>query len=212
MLTRLKITWKCKLWLLLALVSCSPEVVNYGYGDYYVEIVTALGNNTFLLDRGQTLYDSNQTAKQSFTSGDRVYLYFSYGDALSDPIKVHAASKIFSDTLKRMPEEKISQQANAPVRLESAWTGSRYLNLHLYLEYRSKAHKIALVVDEAQVEESEIHLYLRHDTNGDTPGYPTSIYVSYDLSKALGEPQGDRNLLVHLNTTNYGEKTSTFKY
>ena len=211
MLTRLKITWKYKVWLLLAFVSCSPDTVDYGFGNYYVEIVTALGGNAFLLDTGQTIYDSNQTAEQSFESGDRVYLYFSYGNTFSDPVTVHRAAKIFSDALKPMSEETLSQQANDPLRFESAWIGSHYLNLHLYIEYRSSAHKIALVVDEEQVNDSEIHLYLRHDKNNDAPGYPTSVYASYDLSKVLDEPQGDRDLIVHFNT-NDGNKTCTFKY
>ena len=212
MLIRLKINWKCKLWLLLVLASCSPGVVDYGFGDYYVEFATALENRAFRLDNGHTIYDSNETTEKSFASGDRVYLYFSYGNTLSDPITVHAISKVFSDTLKTMPEETISQQPNDPVRLESAWIGSRYLNLHLYIEYRSKAHRITLVMDEEQVSDSEINLYFRHDTNGDAPGYPTPVYASYDLSKVLGEPQGDRDLRVHFNTTNYGNKTCIFKY
>ena len=209
---RLKINWKCKLWLLLALASCSPDVVDYGFGNYYVEFATALENHAFLLDDGQTIYDSNETAGKSFASGDRVYLYFSYGNTLSDPVTVHAISKIFSDTLKTMPEETIFQQANEPVRLESVWIGSRYLNLHLYIEYRSTAHKITLVADEEQVNDSEVHLYLRHDSKGDAPGYPTTVYASYDLSKVLGEPQGDRDLLVHFNTTTDGNKTCILKY
>ena len=212
MLTRLKINWKCKLWLALALVSCSPDAVDYGFGDYYVEIVTALGDDAFRLDNGQTIYDSNKTAKQSFLFGDRVFLYFSYGNNPSDPIKIHASAKIFSDVLKSMSKANLSQQANEPVRLESAWMGSHYLNLRLYFEYRSQAHKIALSVDEKQVEDAEIHLYFRHDTKNDPPGYPTSVYASFDLSKVLGEPQGDRKVLVHFNTTNYGDKTCTFKY
>ena len=210
--TRLKINWKYKLWLLLALTSCSSDIVDYGYGKYYVEFATALENHAFRLDSGQTIYDSNQTAKQTFAVGDRVFLYFSYGNTLSDPVTIHGSAKIFSDALKSMSEDAISQQANEPVRFQSAWVGSHYLNMHIYIEYRSKAHRVALVVDEEQVDDSEIHLYLRHDKNDDPPGYPSSVYASYDLSKVLGEPQGDRSLIVHFNTTNYGEKISTFKY
>ena len=212
MLTRLKINWKCKLWLVLALVSCSPDAVDYGFGDYYVEIVTALGDNAFRLDKGQTIYDSNETAKQSYSSGDRVYLYFSYGNTPSDPVTIHAAAKIFSDALKSISAETLSQQANDPVRFESAWIGSHYLNLHIYFEYHSQAHKIALAIDEKRVDDAEIHLYFRHDTNNDAPGYLTSLYVSFDLSKVLGQPRGDRDVLVHFNTTNYGDKTCIFKY
>ena len=213
MLTRLKINWKYKVWIFfLALLSCSEKTVDYGFGEYYVEIVTALEDNAFRLDSGQTVYDSNKTAKNSFTSGDRVYLYFSYGNTLSDPITVHGASKIFSDALKTASKETISQQTSDPFYFVSSWIGGNYLNLHLYFEFRSQAHKLSLVVDEKQINDSEIHLYLRHDINGDAPGYPTSVYASFNLSTVLGVPKGERNLFVHFNTTNYGDKIFTFKY
>ncbi|MDR2804790.1 MAG: hypothetical protein LBB85_03985, partial [Dysgonamonadaceae bacterium] len=195
-----------------ALFSCTSEAVDYGMDKYYVEIVTALDNDAFLLDTGPTIRDSNKTAGRSFASGDRVYLSFSYGQSPSDPITVHGAAKIFSDTLKTMPENTLSQQKTDPVRLESAWIGNRYLNLIFYMEYRSKTHKLALWVNENQVKDREIDLYFSHDKNNDTPGYPVALYASYDLSKVLGEPQGDRTLSVHFNTTNYGNKICTLKY
>ena len=217
MLTRLKINWKSKLaatlFLLAALASCSPtSEVDYGFGEYYVEFATALENNAFLLDKGQTIYDSNQTAKQSFASGDRVYLYFSYGNTLSDPVTIHGSAKIFSDTLKTMAKETIAQETSDPITFVSAWIGSYYLNLDFYFEYRSVAHKIALLIDEKWMDDSEIHIYFRHNKNGDVPGYPASVYASFDLSKVLGEPQGDRSLFVHFDTGNYGSKTCIFKY
>ncbi|MDR1527188.1 MAG: hypothetical protein LBS46_05915 [Dysgonamonadaceae bacterium] len=211
--TRLKISWKYKLGLLLALVSCSPDpVVDYGMGEYYVEISTALDDHAFLLDNGQTVYDSNGTANRTFDSGDRVYLSFSYGETLSDPITVHGAIKIFSDTLKLTQEDKLLQQKNDPVRFESAWTGSHYLNLKFYMEFYSETHKIALLIDEDHVKDSEVHLYFTHDKNNDAAGYWVSLYASYDLSQVLGEPDGDRMLFVHCNTTGSGNTIYTVKY
>jgi hypothetical protein len=193
--------------------SCtSSDFVDYGFDKYYVEIVTALDDNVFLLDTGQTVYDSNQTAGQLFTSGDRVYLSFSYGKNPSDPITVHGAARIFSDTLKTASENDISQSANDPVRFESAWVGGHYLNLKFYMEYHSATHKIALLANKNQADDQEIHLYFTHDRNNDVPGYPTVVYASFDLRKVLNEPQGNRTLLVHFRTTNYGNKTCTFKY
>ena len=219
MLIRLKINWKFNFLLVVvgatltvALPSCADKTVDYGYGEYYVEIVTALDNHSFRLDNSTIIHDSNKTAKQTFASGDRVYMYFSYGNTPSDPIKVHGASKIFSDALKTVKEETIPQQTDDPVHLVSSWIGSYYLNLYFYFEYRYKAHKISLVIDEERVDDSEIHLYFRHDLNGDASGYPSPVYASFDLSKVLGEPQGDRNLFVHFNTTNFGNKIYTFKY
>jgi hypothetical protein len=215
----LQISWKSKsvqsltfaLWLTSFLLNaCSSDNVDYGMGEYYVEIATALGDDAFLLDTGQTLRDSK--AAYSFAPGDRVYLSFSYGATPSDPIKVHGVAKIFSDTLKAVKEDALAQYKKDPIRFESAWIGSHYLNLKFYMEYRSEAHRLALLIDETQTNLQEIHLFFSHDNNNDAPGYPTALYASYDLSKILGEPQGDRTLFVHFNTTNYGNKIYTLNY
>jgi hypothetical protein len=197
----------------LSLVSCHTDpVVDYGFGEYYVELATVVDDHVFLLDNGQTVYDSNRTANLSLAAGDRVYLSFSYGKSLSDPITVHGAAKIFSHTLNAVPEETLSKQPNDPIRFESAWIGSSYLNLHIYLEYRSETHKIALLTDKDSVNGSEVHLYLLHDKNNDAAGYWISLYASFDLSQTLGEPRGDRTLYVHFNTAGSGPAIYTFKY
>jgi hypothetical protein len=181
------------------LASCD-SVVDYGLGEYYVELATALDEPAFRLDNGHTVYDSHRTAGQSFASGDRIYLNFSYGASPSDPITVHGAAKIFSDTLRTQPADQLSQQKNHPIRFESAWTGSHYLNMKFYIEYRSQTHKIALLTDEALTNNPEIHLYFTHDKTNDTAGYWTPLYASFDLSRILGQPLGNRTLSVHVNT------------
>jgi hypothetical protein len=199
--------------LLSIIAACDSEpAIDYGMGEYYVEMVTAVGNDAFLLDNGRTIRDSNKTAKRSFVAGARVYLSFSYGESPDDPITVHGAFQIFSSILKTMPETTLSQQKQDPIRLESVWLGSHYLNLKFYMEYRSTAHKLSLLADEKLFLTPETHLYFSHDKNNDSPGYSTAIYASFDLGEILGEPQGDRTLLVHFNTTNDGNKIYTFKY
>jgi hypothetical protein len=216
-----KIIWKpCSLWLLLGLVSCQPaDVVDYGFGKYYVEIVTALDNHAFLLDNGQTVHDSNRTAKQTFAAGDRVYLHFSraylhasYDETLAAQIIVHSAGKIFSHALQAIPEQVLAAQADEPLSPTSAWIGSHYLNLFLYMEFRSEAHKIALLTDKDRTGDPEVHLYLRHDRNNDSAGYPLSLYASYDLSPVLGAPRNDRTLFLHITTASAGEKIYTLTY
>jgi hypothetical protein len=201
--------------LLSTVVACTSDPdIDYGMGEYYVEIVTALGSDAFRLDNGSTIRDSNKTARRSFSAGARVYLSFSYGNnPADDPITVHGAFQIFSDELKTMPEATLAQQKRDPVRLETLWLGSHYLNLKFYMEYRSAAHKLALLTDEAQATPStEVHLYFSHDKNNDIPGYPTALYASYDLSKVLGEPQGERTLLIHFSTTNNENKIYKLNY
>jgi hypothetical protein len=184
-------------------------VVDYGLGEYYVEIVTALGEDAFLLDTGKTVYGGGG---KSFEPEDRVYLNFSYQEESSNQITIHSSAKISKGNLNAVKETGIPEYANDPIRFESAWIGSHYLNLRFYMEYKSEIHKIALITDSVRVNNPEIDIFFRHDKNKDKPGYFTPVYVSFDLKEVLGEPRGDRTLRVNFNTTNYGDKTYAFKY
>jgi hypothetical protein len=194
----------------LFFTSCEKEAVDYGLGEYYVEIVTALNDNAFRLDTGKTIYNTNKETYKDFKEGDRVYLNFSYLE--NDQIAIHGASKISSGELKAVAQNDFAGYADDPVRLESAWLGSHYLNILFYMDYKSVKHTIALITGELQKNDPEVNLYFRHDKKDDPAGYPTKVYVSFDLSKVLGEPQGDRTVHVRFNTTNYGDKTCEFKY
>jgi hypothetical protein len=197
----------------LSFFSCaSSPAVDYGLGEYYVEIVTALEQDGFRLDTGKTVYNVDKGDNHAYEPGDRVYLNFSYLEGSSDQITVHGAAKISTGELKSLSTQTIASYPDDPVRLESAWTGSCYLNAQFYIEYQSEAHKIALMIDENTVNDPEVKLYFRHDKNNDSPGYLTPAYVSFDLKKVLGEPLGNRSLTIDFNTTNYGNKTYTFKY
>jgi hypothetical protein len=197
---------------LLSFFACTSESVDYGLGEYYVEIATALEKNAFLLDTGKTVRNTNGKTDKSYEPGDRVYLNFSYTENSTSEIIVHSSAKISKGVLKAVKAKEITESMNDPVRFESAWMGSHYLNLQFYIEYKSEAHTIALITDESKVNDSEVKIYFRHTNNNDSPGYPSAVHVSYDLSTVLGEPLGDRTLLIDFSTTNYGNKTYKLNY
>jgi hypothetical protein len=193
--------------------SCtSSPSVDYGLGKYYVEIVTALGENTFRLDSGKTLYAVSGKTDKSYEAGDRVVLSFSYMEKTIDQVTVHASSKISLGALKSVEEKEIVGFADDPVRLESLWIGSHYLNFRIYMEYKSEKHTIALFTDKNKLEQPEMDVYFRHDAKNDPSGYPVFVYLSFDLKETLGEPEGSKILQIHLNTTNYGRKTYELNY
>jgi hypothetical protein len=197
---------------LLTLGACQEQVVDYGLGDYYEEIATAVDTDDFLLDNGKTVHNMNPEYRVNFEAGTRVYLRFAYEEGSDTQIRLSGLFPITQGNLQAVEENYIFQQENDPVRLESAWIGSHYLNLHFYMEYSSQTHALMLLTDVAQSDQSELHLYLRHNKNNDPAGHWKYLRVSYDLSKVLGEPQGDRTIQVHFHTTNYGDKTSIFTY
>jgi hypothetical protein len=194
------------------LLSCTPvDTVDYGLDDYQAELATALATpNDFLLDTGLEVHNSNTGFKQTYNKGDRVYLRFSFVD--NRTVFLYSASKVTSGVLKADTPANMANYKSDPVRLESAWGRSGYLNVKFYMDYKATPHKLALVVDEAELNAQEVDLYFNHDSAGDTPGYPLAAFVSFDLSKTLGQPLGERTLRVHFNTTNYGNTTYTYKY
>jgi len=199
--------------LLLFFSSCnSSNSVDYGLDEYYVEIVTALSDNAFLLDSGKTIFADGGNTDSAYQAGDRIFLNFSYLEGSDSQVTVHASSKIMLGVLKSVDEKEIEAFANDPVRLESAWIGSHYLNLRIYIEYKSEKHTVTLFTDKDQLDQPEIAIYFRHDANNDPPGYPTYILLSFDLKEVLGEPEGNKTLQIHLNTTNYGDKTYELNY
>ena len=204
--------------LLFLFSSCEKDTVDYGLGEYYKEIATVLEENyTYLLDNGETLYEINPRNNASYETGRRVLLIYSYiGEKTTtsapQAITVHGASAIAQGKLKAVSKEELATFDNHPIRMESIWIGSHYLNLRFYLEYKSEAHTIALLCDENDLDKKEINLYFKHDTNNDPPGYFSSMQTSFDLSQVLGEPKGDRTLLVNIQTDNYGNKDYQFNY
>ncbi|MCL1936962.1 MAG: hypothetical protein FWF52_01020 [Candidatus Azobacteroides sp.] len=200
------------LFFFLFFACTSSDSVDYGLGEYYVEITTALGDNAFLLDSGKTIQSVGGETGRSYEAGDRVFLNFSYIEGSADQITIHASAKIVLGTLTPVEEKDIEAFANDPIRLESAWIGDHYLNLRIYMEYQSEKHKIGLFTDKERLDQPEIIVYFLHDANNDPPGYPTSLYLSFDLEGALGEPEGNKILQIHFNTTNYGQKIYELNY
>ncbi|MDR0798777.1 MAG: hypothetical protein LBN18_03345 [Dysgonamonadaceae bacterium] len=213
----MKISRSILLFLCFALFSCENDPVDYGLGEYFQDIVTAAENRIFLLDNGKQVYEQ-QTGDTAnvYQAGKRVVLIYSYTDSnVSEnlrPVHIHQSYAIPLGELKTTTTMNIGRLPEIPIQLQSVWMGSHYLNFRFYMEYKSETHSMMLVCDEKKSGNAEQTLYLKHDTNKDPAGYWVFTLMSIDLSRVLGEPTGERTLHVHLQTTNYGEKTYTFKY
>jgi hypothetical protein len=169
-------------------------------------------DHAFLSDTGESLYEVEAKNHKSYDTGQRVLLTYSYSEktaaSYDRAIFVHSSSSIALGELKPLDQKEIDRLPNDPVRLESVWIGSHYLNLRFYMDYKSETHGVKLVCDPNEPNK----IYFRHDNNNDPPGYPVFILISFDLSKVLDKPQGDRSLYINLNTNNYGNKTYELKY
>jgi hypothetical protein len=196
--------------------SCEDKkTVDYGYDEYYEEIVTAVSENGFLLDNGKTLFDTNKETNP-YSSGDRVLLNYTLLHETTSgydyTVRVNGSSKIHKTELTLTNREKIDSAVNEPVLFESLWLGSHYLNMQCYINYKSEAHTIGLLTDSLQIRNDTVRIYFKHDKKNDLPGYSNRLLLSVDLEKALGSPKKEKVLLLNINSFNYGEKIYELKY
>ncbi|MDR2621826.1 MAG: hypothetical protein LBC48_04500 [Dysgonamonadaceae bacterium] len=198
------------------LFSCENDKVDYGLGEYYQHFATVLNDSVFLLDSGATLYDVNYRANKAREANKRFFLTYSFADKESAPydhaIALHGASEIVLGELKAVSKAAIDSFPAYPIHLESVWLGSHYLNMQFYFDYIEKTHSIGLLADSSCLKADTLHLYFKHDTNRDSPGYPVHLFLSFDLEKVLSRPESRKNLLLNINTSNYANKTYEFKY
>jgi len=198
------------------LFSCEDKTVDYGLGIYYVEIVTAQNKNEFLNDNGKLIIAASQKNEKTYAFGDRVLLNYSLLPSTASEgdfsVQINASSKIPLGQITATNDSTIRSSHIDPILLESVWLGSHYLNMQFYVNFMSETHKIGLLVDSARLESDTLRMYFIHDTNNDPPGYPTRVYLSFDLKDVLGDPGKSRPLSVQINTSNYGNKAYEFEY
>ena len=196
--------------------ACSDDDVDYGYGEYKVDIVTYLAPNSFLLDNGKTAYNVEPKTSREYEEGDRIWLHYSFLPDIKSgydfAIRVNGSSKITKSKLLPVKADTIGDFKNDPIQFESAWIGSHYLNMQFYMDFKSEPHQIALITDSKKLKNDSIWIYFRHDINNDPPGYANHVIASFDLKELLGEPQHNKVLFVNFNTSNYGDKMLELKY
>jgi len=198
------------------LFSCKDKTVDYGLDNYYVEIATAQNENTYLSDNGKMIIATSNESNKAYTLGDRVLLNYTLlsTDTVNDSfnVRINGSAKIPQGKLTLANDSIIRSSIKEPIRLESIWLGSHYLNMQFYLNYMSQTHKIGLLADSAGLESDTLRMYFIHDPNNDPPGYPTHTYLSFDLKDVLGDPKKARPITVQINTNDYGNKTYGFEY
>jgi len=198
------------------LFSCEEKTVDYGFDNYYVEIVTAQNENEFLSDNGKIIVVSSSKNKNNYTAGDRVLINYTLlseddsGDRYN--VRINGSSKIPLGKLSLTNDSTINASAVEPIFLESVWLGRNYLNMSFYLNYRSITHSIGLLADSMRMESDTLRMYFIHDSKNDPPGYPSHAYLSFDLKDVLRNPEKTRQISIQINTSNFGNKIYGFEY
>ena len=211
------VNYKLILVILLLSAACSEDKVVYDIGEYKVDLATVQINDdkqAFLLDNKELLLSNSH--HQNIENGQRVWINYSYQPETSSGydyvVKINGITAITQGKLSGVDAVAIGTIADVPVRLESVWVGSHYLNIIFYINYHSKKHSISLITDKTLTKEDEVYIYFRHNNNDDANGYTTKVIASFDLSDVLGEPVSGRRLLVNINSDNYGSKNYPLIY
>lgn len=205
----------------LFLPACGGDDVDYGLGEYKVDLVTVAKQNNadiyFVLDNGKTLFSlDNALVPANIQNGQRVLLNYSFTSEKTSgfdyTVKINYISGIVQGNLEKIGPADLSALKNDPVQFESVWIGGKYLNMTFYFDYHSGQHQISLVRDTTIQQTDIVYLQFRHDRKNDPPGSRRKVIASFDLSKALGNPEGNKELSVEFNTTHYGVKSYHLEY
>lgn len=152
--------------------------------DFLAEFATVIKQGDsyrFELDNGKILTPVD-IKDYSGSDGERVIIYWTpiYGDS----VKINHILPIFSGgvLIEGFPERYI----NDPLKITSVWVEGEYLNLILEVEYHNTPHSFALFKDTSV---TGTDLYLAHSNNNDQPGYPQTMYASFNL-KTLRSQNG----------------------
>jgi hypothetical protein len=196
--------------------TCSENDVVYDIGEYKVDLATVCIDNNkqyFLLDDNTLLLNENGVGN---IDSERVLLNYSYLEkkvpGFDHVIKVNGLSPVKLGKLLEVNPLTIDTITNHLIHLESAWIGSRYLNISFYMNFHSEKHAVSLITNKTKINENEITVYFRHNAYNDPPGSRLKVIVSFDLSNVLGEPAGGKSLIVSINSDDNAEKKCLLQY
>jgi len=180
--------------LVLGFASCNDD--GYSLDKYWRSVVTVnkIGDNTydFTLDNGKKLWVAAPVGLNLNPKYDRAIINYTI---LSDKqgeydhyIKLNAFTNVLTkDVIYVASGDQVKQDSIGcdPVKIHSVWEGGGYLNI--YFGFNSDGvsdHMLNLVSAEPDLskEDDVVKLEFRHNKSDDQERYPTTGYVSFDLS------------------------------
>lgn len=183
--------------------SCEKEPPRLG--NYRVEFATAIVENRqtrFQLDNRKILLPSD---RKNFGIKNNQRILLNYTALQNNTIIVNRVNPVFTDAIRLLSPEIWHR---VPVKIQSIWVGGDYLNMILEVEYHSKPHKFGVFSHET----NKRTLYFSHDSNGDLPGYPKMMYLSF-LLKNIDVPDSSSSVPFSLSIETYsGLRTLYYTY
>lgn len=214
----------------LAFTSCNDDTD----GDYprYTPLITTvrtIGDEAgadyyFQRDNGEKLYPGDKTRVPNYRGKERqrAIIWFNLlkesAPGYDYNIALYAVDEIFTG------KAQVVETAGELEALGTAKTGfkdsGRLFNLSkewltfyaLYAVRDNSKHTFTLAVDKSgttefkESAEGYLDVVVRHDSGGDTGGYDSGFYVSFDLTEIAAELEGMKGINLLLPTRENGDK------
>jgi NigD-like C-terminal beta sandwich domain/NigD-like N-terminal OB domain len=191
-----------------AVFSCSDEKADSGYlsGKFRLDFATVRLENTIpvlALDSKDTLR-ATAISTFGFTKKDGQRVLVNHSPDEGSGIVLNSVSDILTS---RIFTAKLDTLPSDPVKIQSVWTGGGHLNVILYMNYYSRKHRFGLY----RSAESPNALYLSHDKQGDSEGYPIRIYMSFYLNGLQKSANDSTSFSVSIPTSS-GDENYNFVF
>lgn len=178
----------------------------------------------FQRDNGETLYPGDKSRVPGYKGKERqrAIVWFNLlSQKVEDydyNIALYAVDEIFTGTSKVVEtEDELKALGTAPTGFNNR---EDFFNLSkewltffaLYSVRDNSKHTFTLVVDKSgttefkESAEGYLDVVVRHDAGGDTNGYDTGFYISFDLTALAGELEGKKGINLLLPTRDNGDK------
>lgn len=195
--------------LAMLLTGCTSDVVDYGLGDFRIDLATVTSDRNLLLDNQVTLTPTNIVIPTDYKANSRVMVNYRRTEtsgANSYKISINSIAAVNSSTIKPITQSL----PDDPILAESLWIGGDWLNLRIGFEYFGKTHSMELA--QRIVSNSDtIYLELHHAKNGDTPGYWVKTYLSFPI-KSYAKKGVSVPIKLRVNSAKEGIKYFRFDY
>lgn len=173
---------------LLLFVGCSKEEIRTP--NFLEELATVVKTGSTIniqLDNG-TLLKPNNLSHLKLENDNRVFL--NYTPLQNDSIRINRIYEIFLGQIKET--DSIEGVKSDPVKVISRWVSGNYLNLSLQVDYHSRAHSAAILMDTIA---NKPTLYLTYSRKDDPAGAPNLTYLSFNLGDLK-----EKNFTLYINT------------
>lgn len=164
---------------------------------YYSDIVSchldADGFVTFeqILNNDQgsiTLDPETPFTNKNISENQRVMLQYIAKGIVEDnhlSINIVELAAVRNDTITQATADILAEYPNEQVILKTLWRTGPFLNLEVQLEYFNKQHRLDLFTNPMQASSDTLDVVLRHDRQGDAPGYWTTAFASFYVPEML---------------------------